>query len=262
MYSYKQACEKLGRMKDSSLRPSRKIDNHTYLKVRENDVIAVLLHSTDVLKFYPDGTVVYNSGGWLTVTTKDRMNKFGPLNVWSDRGVWYVSDRQSWSQEDYAGARDRGVRHTFADGLAYRPETGEFKHTGPDQKETVKLRKRVAKYAKDFMAAFDKGDVPEPGPGDCFFCYMREVKTNKPLGEVMQGDHGHILSHMEESYFVSSLLVNAMEAFGASAAEKWTVQSKWNGEENPFGYSAEDHLLKHIEKYVKRYCYRQLGLAA
>jgi len=37
------------------------------------------------------------------------------------------------------------------------------------------------------------------------------------------------------------------------------VWSRWTGGQP---VCAEDHLLKHIEKYIKRYCYRQLGLVA
>ena len=240
MLNYEEACNTLGRMKDGSLRPSRKVGNNTYLKLRDRGVIAVLLHSTDVVRFYPDGCVKLDSGGWKTLTTKDRMNRFSPLSVCSDKGVWYVSDG--------GGEHDT---FTFADGLTYRPETGEFKGVGPDPKETVKLRKRVAKYAKDFIAAFVKGDVLEPSGGDCFYCSMLKGF----------GDKSHVLKHIEESYFVSSLLVNAMEAFGASPAEKMVVWSRWTGEANPFVH-AESYLLKHIEKYIKRYCYRQLGLVA
>ena len=246
MDNYNQACEKLGRMKDGSFRPSRKIDYHTYLKLRERGVIAVLLHSTDIVKFYPDGTIVYNSGGWKTVTTRDRMNKFGPLSVWSDRGVWYVSNVSTWEGRD---------RHTFADGLAYRPETGEFKNVGPDPKKTIELRKRVVKYAKAFMAAFEKGDVPEPRLCDCMFCSRFERAGSR------NGDH--ILSHIEESYFVSSLLVNAMEEFGASIAERDIISQRWQGATSVFeSHDRGDHFLRHIEKYIKRYCYRRLGLAA
>ena len=243
MLNYEEACNTLGRMKDGSLRPSRKVGNNTYLKLRDRGVIAVLLHSTDVVRFYPDGCVKLDSGGWKTLTTKDRMNRFSPLSVCSDKGVWYVSDG--------GGEHDT---FTFADGLTYRPETGEFKGVGPDPKETVKLRKRVAKYAKDFVAAFVKGDVPEPSGGDCWCCSMfdRAGATNNA---------DHIKEHIEESYFVSSLLMNAMEEFGASQAEKMVVWSRWTGEANPFVH-AESYLLKHIEKYIKRYCYRQLGLVA
>ena len=244
--SYSQTLAKLGHMADGSVRPSRKIDNKTYLKSRQGDVIAVQLHSTDIIKFYPDGTVVYDSGGWKTITTKDRMEKFGPLAIWSDKGVWYVSEGWPGSEREV---------YTFADGLAYRPETGEFKNTGPDPEKLAKLRKRCAKYAKDFMAAFREGKVPKPGLGDCMFCSMFEKAGSR------SGDH--VLSHIDESYFVSSLLVNAMEEFGASIAERDMVAQRWQGATSMFEHpDSKDYFFKHIEKYIRRYCWRRLGLAA
>lgn len=55
---------------------------------------AVQLHATDVLVFDVDGSVVLNSGGWRTLTTKARMNEFLPVGfrVYQKRGAWYLTD--------------------------------------------------------------------------------------------------------------------------------------------------------------------------
>lgn len=74
-------------------RDRRKIANNTFLVRRSSNAIALRLHATDVLTFHEDGRVVYDSGGWLTVTTKARMNAYGPLAVWSKRRVWHIADR-------------------------------------------------------------------------------------------------------------------------------------------------------------------------
>ena len=72
-------------------RETKKIANNTYLVHRGEGVIALRLHSTDVLTFRP-GSVTYDTGGWRTVTTKARFNKFGPdgVRVYSDKRVWAV----------------------------------------------------------------------------------------------------------------------------------------------------------------------------
>ena len=72
-------------------RESKKLLNNTYL-VRSGKKIAVRLHNTDVVTFTPK-TITLNSGGWLTVTTKDRMNKYLPSNVkvFANKGEWFVS---------------------------------------------------------------------------------------------------------------------------------------------------------------------------
>ena len=75
---------------------SRKLANNTYLERINSDTIAVRLHDTDVVTFHSDGRTVLNTGGWRTVTTKERMNRFSPFAVWTRNGVWYVALDYSW----------------------------------------------------------------------------------------------------------------------------------------------------------------------
>lgn len=68
----------------------RKLGNNTYLE-RNGADICVRLHATIIILFQPDGVTMLDSGGWRTVTTKARLNEHGPVNITSERGVWYVS---------------------------------------------------------------------------------------------------------------------------------------------------------------------------
>lgn len=43
--------------------------------------MAVRLHNTDVVTYHPDGTATLYTGGWMTVTTKDRINAWSPARV-------------------------------------------------------------------------------------------------------------------------------------------------------------------------------------
>lgn len=51
---------------------SRKLQRNTYLQ-RRYDNIAVRLHHTDILSFRPDGSWQARTGGWDTITTRDRL---------------------------------------------------------------------------------------------------------------------------------------------------------------------------------------------
>lgn len=62
-------------------RESRKIANNTVLHTW-GCAIAVKLHRTDVVTFYPDGRVVLHTGGWNTITTRSRFRACG-FTVWS-----------------------------------------------------------------------------------------------------------------------------------------------------------------------------------
>lgn len=71
----------------------KKIAHNTWARFDQIDKsVAVVLHNTAVLTFLPDGSIVLNSGGWLTVTTKERINRYLPngLRVYSNRGVWWL----------------------------------------------------------------------------------------------------------------------------------------------------------------------------
>jgi len=82
-------------------RDHKKVANNTYLVRRGPDTIGLRLHNTDVLTFRP-GSVTYNTGGWRTMTTKSRFNKFGPddVKVYSDRKVWelYLDGHNSYCE--------------------------------------------------------------------------------------------------------------------------------------------------------------------
>jgi hypothetical protein len=48
------------------------------------------LHGTMVLRIYVDGWVL-SAGGWTTVTTKARLNEFGPARISQRDWTWYVA---------------------------------------------------------------------------------------------------------------------------------------------------------------------------
>lgn len=75
-------------------RTTRKVANNSYV-TDHGDFIAYRLHSTDVVRAYRDGSVILNTGGWQTVTTKDRMNRvIGPVfRIWQTKGEWWIQGR-------------------------------------------------------------------------------------------------------------------------------------------------------------------------
>lgn len=71
---------------------SKKIGHNTYVEDIGNDTFGVRLHNTYVVRIYKDGTYTLHSGGWRTVTTKDRINANGPAKVYQKNHVWYVGN--------------------------------------------------------------------------------------------------------------------------------------------------------------------------
>lgn len=67
---------------------TRLVDCTAFDRVTHEPVaaIGVLLHSTIVVAYLPNGEIVLNSGGWRTVTTQDRISGHSPARVHSDYG--------------------------------------------------------------------------------------------------------------------------------------------------------------------------------
>lgn len=223
------------------------IDRNTRLFQRA-DHVAVRLHNTDIILFYPDGRVTLNTGGWKTVTTKDRINNFAPFNVWSKRGTWFT--------------KVKGTDIPFADGMTISA-SGNVTGAGDanTEEQEKELRKRAKAYAEGFVHALYAGQVKLPGLGDCMICRMPSLAKME-----------HIESHMSESYYVPTLLVTALNSFGASQFAMATAQNLMatavpiGGLAEALAYTAQrakprDFAATQIQKCIRRYVLRQLGVA-
>lgn len=238
-HTFEQAAARLGE------RDSRKVGNNTYLKRLNEKCIALRLHDTNVIEWFKEGgLIVLTSGGWRTVTTKDRLNAYQPYHVYTIKGTWLVDG-------------PLGKTYTFADGLTIH-RNGKVSNAGEpvDTKKVSALKRKVGQYAKDFTAALLCGDVPAPGGGDCWSCALHDDK-GRPMGEFMN-DSSHILSHIEEKYYVGALAFNAVEMFGGSRALKGSIQAIWEKREDCIWPGAIEG-PHGLTKYIRRYCLRQLG---
>lgn len=172
-----------------------------------NSDMAIRLHNTDVLTFHTDGTMTLDSGGWRTVTTKERLNRYLPtgLNVWSDRGTWKLYSG------DYP---DRRVAAEFFDGMRITPE-GEVLNGIPQEEmdayhaEKARVEREVKGYIDGFLDALRSEEgLPLPSGGDCWYCAL-VTEDGQAMGDI-GADPTHLWDHIRESYYVPSLLYNAI----------------------------------------------------
>jgi hypothetical protein len=106
----------------------RKWASNTWVHRRPHDLIAVELHTTDILTFFPDDRVVLTHGGWQTQTTKNRMNDFlgNYVHVFSNHGNWHITCRFRIGDTEYG--EPKWVKGTvpFENGMAINVWTGEI----------------------------------------------------------------------------------------------------------------------------------------
>jgi hypothetical protein len=232
---------------------AKKIGNNTLEYTNDKDERVIRHFQTDVLTFHADGSITLNSGGWRTVTTKLRLNTYQDLVVISqDQRVWYVvscpvyytdKDGKEFRSPDWSTK----PTHIFADGMRVYPD-GRIVGAGvkPDKKLVRKLRK----YSKDFAAALP---IKPPDGGCCFFCGMTVQGTETSLGD-KQKDKEHLLSHVEEGYFVPSLLHRAMKEAGVT--NLWMAAAF--GQADFFLRPNDKWQQQQYAKWVFNYMYRRV----
>lgn len=207
----------------------------TFQYTRQDGAKVTRLHFTDIIFEYPDGSFMVTTGGWKTITTKDRLNNHMPRgwNIYSQKGVWFVTRN--------------GERVPFFDGMIlphdFKPHEGDAK-----AREQYALKKKIDSFVN--RTAKNGQPLPVPSSGDCWFCSMFFKETGSKFqanGKPPHEDTDHLLSHVEEGYMHGSLIVNAMRYAGYADV----------------GISLHLQFADHgtIRRAVKRYLYRKLGLA-
>lgn len=188
---------------------SRPIENNTRIEKRGEDY-AVVLHSTDVVTYHEDGSVTLNSGGWFTITTKDRINRhmgIPGIRVYSDLGRWFIYSRGEKICRFFDGitiTKSGTILNPRSESLEERLTLAE-----------EKMRQSITRYIDGYFEAMEAGKMPLPSGGDCWDCSMivsDGPDKGKPIGDVKDGDH--LLSHIKDRYYVPSLLWNAVGARG------------------------------------------------
>jgi hypothetical protein len=216
--------------------------------VRLDDRIFVKLHNTEVIGFSKDGSIILNSGGYRTVTTKARINEFLPkgYRLTQDKSIWYV---HKIFNDEYPGKFSPAV--VFYDFMALPNAFDDPKKSDKEKKRILSLQKKIDKYLKKLGKMIDNFDLEEPGPGDCWICCIKEMSDS---------DQSHLMSHLDEGYVVPTLVFNAMTDMGLNALVVWQTyyQAKQLGEDKYHWRSMyKDRMVAATRRYLKR----KLGIA-
>ena len=195
--NYEQAEQQYKKARTIKGEKKKKLENNTYL-LKDGEDYCVRLHQTVVVRIQPDNTCILNSGGWFTPTTKDRINRFSPkeISLSQSNKVWYLNNGSE-----------------FFDGIIVT-ENGQvinpmpIEHSADLEKKRKQLNKMISNYIKGFWLAVKLEQVGYPSAGDCWDCCM-VTENGETLGDTGSGQH--LISHMEENYFVPSLLYNAFK---------------------------------------------------
>ena len=193
---------------------SKKLGNNTYLK-RRGDNIAVLFHETDIITYHENGHISFNTGGWYSKTTKERINEFSPVYIYQDKSIWYVCTDQG---------TDKAESSIFYDGVTVNSKGKVIKPLHTDK--NIVVRRQINAYCK---ALKELKALPVPNGGDCWLCMIPGSMNDK----------GHLISHLKEKYIHGSLIINALQSAGYNAQFVFQVDSR-------------DNIVRAVKRYFKR----------
>lgn len=215
--------------------PRKKLANNTYAERRGEGKIAVVLHATDVLTYHRHSpyragasgieAVVLNTGGWLTVTTKERINAFlpGGVRVSSNHGTWEVSVGGWATPSDVVRFRD-GI--TLENLQGWTPVERTLV-PGEDQvrqdRHNTSMRRLINRYVVALTDERLQEEVSSPlNPAACVLCrpHTRVPHPQAPdreriitVGDAME-DTQHLLEHLHEGVYPFQLLFAAVAERG------------------------------------------------
>lgn len=260
MRTHEQAAERFVSEAGARLK-KRLLERNTRLHDLGNEVYAVRYYDTDVVVYHPDGRIVVQTGGYKTLSTRERISGYSPCQIWQEKGTWHFQ----YKDKHYLFTESVYTLHP--DG-SVTPGTGKGERVpefDPEaEKAAVKFRRKVGRYAKKFIDKLYDGDLSGDTGGDCLEC--KGLFGDRPATDSKEN---HVRSHIDENYFVVTLLLNALE-WRSSPVMKWDTMAllQWpdgdeyadhraHAEKHPlFGGFVRDELVK----MLRRFCLKEMGM--
>jgi hypothetical protein len=220
----------------------KRLANNTVRYIATDGSTRTRLHGTDIVVQKGD-VYTLSSGGWRTVTTKDRLSNFSPAHVYASKGAWYV----------YTPGHTNGQPPVpFFDGMRVDGDGNTLDKPNLRQaKRDDTLRRKVNLFCKKVDTV---ETLPTPNGGDCWLCMMSKATNGKTdrggytIGTDRADDTDHLLSHVKEGYLHGSLLVNAMRARGYT--------------DTCIGMDFQMNLRDTFKRALRTYLLRSFGLSA
>lgn len=231
--------------------------NNTRIVRTGKSSVGIKLHKTVIIEYFEDGRIKLNTDGWKTITTRNRMNAFqNHFSIWQEKFIWYLEYQFN--------------TYLYEDRMILFPSGKVELHNkviDPSSTDEIKkanaLKRKVDKYCDKFIEQFFNHQIPQPSGSDCWFCCMH-TEDGDPMGK---SDPSHFISHIEESYYVPSLLVNAINhikdngVYGLSPMDGHNIayffkQDGWE-QQRPYGIDITKQRLKMV---LKRYINQHVGL--
>jgi hypothetical protein len=179
-------------------------------------VLALVFHSTEVVRWYPDGRTGISLGGWDTITTKRRLREYGPgVGIGTHRG-----STCAWQNDSIWPGTPDDWFYTKNGNLCF--ENGERV-----PKATPVVKARPIPKSRDTLTHVLAGDAFRSPSGSTWVC----VRSNEQLCLISYaGDHPDnprcCVQGPNAPLGLSTLELLAMAERGWEAIPRFTWSSK------------------------------------
>lgn len=203
---------------------SRKLANNTYLKRRTwgKTAIAAQLHSTDVITFYEDGRIEVSTGGWDTVTTRDRINNYldKPWHVFGERGATILSNYRWYAGQDNEYKRQGSVEVVLGNRAMILPDgTVEGGDSAEEYRDNVRREDNRRKSLRNRLKYWTEK--------------AREHKPGKlTIAQIAQEENAQIRSAKISAYGLERYFLEAGAEIVETSGEYTLLRMRldqWNG---------------------------------
>lgn len=219
MLTYQEARTKFANCKDPE--KGFKLSSGSRL-LKSEESFVVRLYETNIVELSPDGEYRIDPGGWYTPYTRQEIEKFSPVRIRTDKGLWLIDGKATTRPFTRAGG-------------GYR-----FDEDALDAAEALKINatftRETAKFRKNLCAEFSADTLGTPGPGDCWICGV--MRSSELFKGTNTGQCGHLWAHIAERYHVPTLLYAAlierhmggwqMKSVGATEDPETRAQKDWS----------------------------------
>jgi hypothetical protein len=300
--NYKECREYLDQGVRKAKTIERPLANNTRIIQLDNGTIGIKLHNTYIIKYYSNilegipihegDTIQLDSGGWKTVTTRDRMNRFCPLHIWTEKGIMYVS-QSNW-YEIRNNSNKSKVYH-FEDRMFFQPDGTVWKkdvngipvelkpYSKKDEQKKRKQLNQIDTFIRNYLNKLTSGKMDKPGAGDCFYCQGESNQMDRMKFGTLSKEEGftpgvinpdHLIEHIKRKYYVPSIIWSAIRSecydpdgmfgnpnmtYGLSMVDKHNISCWFNpdSEHKPF---ADDMTVRRVKKIMKQYFIKRLSI--
>jgi hypothetical protein len=219
--------------------PRKKVANNTYVERRSAIAIAVRFHDTDVVTYYSNGAMSLATGGWYSMSTKDRIDRFTPtgVRIFSEMGRWMITVAAITTTDEY-GTRDLPDWTSsvpFFDGMTLSPDerVGTYStikiDTTAEDRHNAMVRKLMRSWSKKL--ATDKLIEQE-----CAQCQGAE-ENGVSIGDQLHVTK-HLLDHLVDGTWSEGLRICVARRVAPRNWE-WRVQQRYNAPRDYSRYFTE-----------------------